>query len=73
MQISQTVLYNEVTEKLGYHKFCALWVPKVHSENYKTQRMGSALDFHSHYDVEGIMFLSKIKMGYKMLGSVHKC
>ena len=27
-QTSRTTLYRIVTDRLGYHKFCARWVPK---------------------------------------------
>jgi len=27
-QTSRTTLYRTVTDRLGYHKFCARWVPK---------------------------------------------
>jgi hypothetical protein len=28
LQTSRTTLYRIVTDRLGYHKFCARWVPK---------------------------------------------
>lgn len=28
-QISRTLLFEIVSQKLGYHKFCARWVPKL--------------------------------------------
>ncbi|GFU64742.1 uncharacterized protein TNCV_876651 [Trichonephila clavipes] len=40
--ISRTVLYETVTGKLGYRKFCARWVPKMLTEIHKTSRMGAA-------------------------------
>jgi hypothetical protein len=44
-QISRTVLYEIITVRLGYHKFCARWVPKILTAAHKTQRMASALTF----------------------------
>jgi hypothetical protein len=34
-QISRSLLHEIVMEKLGYHKFCARWVPKLLSEDHK--------------------------------------
>lgn len=62
-QISRTVLYEVVTDRLGYRKFCARWVPKILSETHKTQRMTSALDFLTRYDTEGESFLDRIVTG----------
>lgn len=62
-QISRTVLYEVVTKQLGYHKFCARWIPKVLTEIHKSKRMGSALDFLSRYDAEGEEFLNRIVTG----------
>jgi hypothetical protein len=44
-QISRTVLYEIITVRLGYHKFCARWVPKMITGAHKTQRVASALTF----------------------------
>jgi hypothetical protein len=41
-QISLTVLYEVITVRLGYHRFCARWVPKTLMGAHKTQRMASA-------------------------------
>jgi hypothetical protein len=38
-QISHTVLYDIITVWLGYHRFCARWVPKMLMDVYKMQRM----------------------------------
>jgi hypothetical protein len=43
-QISRTLLYENITVRLGYHhKFCARWVPKMLTGAHKTQRMALAL------------------------------
>jgi len=44
-QTSRTTLYRIVMDRLGYHMFCARWVPKQLTDFHKTQRMGSALTF----------------------------
>jgi hypothetical protein len=38
-QISCTVVYEIITVRLGYHKLCARWIPKVLTGVYKMQRM----------------------------------
>jgi len=43
--ISRSLLHDIVTKKLGYHKFCARWVPKLLSEDHKKQRMEASLTF----------------------------
>jgi hypothetical protein len=40
-QTSCTVLYKIITVRLGYRKFCSIWVPKMLTGMHKTQRMGS--------------------------------
>jgi len=42
-QISRSLLREIVTEKLGYHKFCARWVPKLVRRPQKTAH-GSIAD-----------------------------
>jgi hypothetical protein len=56
-------LYETVTKKLGYHKFCARWVPKMLTDVHKTQRMASASTFLQRYHDEGDEFLDKIVTG----------
>jgi len=43
-QISRSLLHEIVTEKLGYHKFCARWVSKLLSEDHKKTVHGSIVD-----------------------------
>jgi hypothetical protein len=38
-QISRTVLKETFTVRLGYHKFCARWFPKMLTVAHKMQRM----------------------------------
>jgi hypothetical protein len=42
-QISLTVLYEIITVRLGYHKFCTRRLPKMFTDAHKIQRMASAL------------------------------
>jgi hypothetical protein len=48
-QISLTVLYEIITVRLGYHKFCSRWVPKVFTDAHNIQRMASALTIAERY------------------------
>ena len=60
-EVSKTTIHHEaVTEKLGYRKLCARWVPKMLTDGHKTKRMGSALKFLTRYAQEGDEFLDAI-------------
>jgi transposase len=59
-QTSRTALYRIVTDRLGYHKLCARWLPKQLTDFHKTQRIGSALTFLQLYREEGDEFLDRI-------------
>ncbi|GBM79214.1 hypothetical protein AVEN_60862-1 [Araneus ventricosus] len=61
--ISRTVLYETVTGKLGYRKFCVRCVSKTLTEIHKTSRMGAALEFVSRYHTGGEDFLNRIVIG----------
>jgi hypothetical protein len=41
-QITHIVLYDIIRVRLGYHKFCTRWVPKMLTGAHKTQRMALA-------------------------------
>jgi len=43
-QISRSLLHEIVTEKLGYHKSSARWVPKLLSEDHEKTAHGSIAD-----------------------------
>jgi len=42
---SNTTIHEAVTEKLGYRKLCARWVPKMLTDDHNTKRIGSALKY----------------------------
>jgi hypothetical protein len=71
-EFPQTNFYRIVTGRLGYHKFCARWVPKQLIDFHKTQRMGSALTFLQRYWEEGDEFLDRIVTGGD-LGTIREC
>ncbi|GFV45555.1 mariner Mos1 transposase [Trichonephila clavipes] len=52
-------------QKLGYHKFCTRWVPKLcaYTDHHKGQRMGTALAFLETYDRHGDSLLDRIVTG----------
>lgn len=64
-QISRSLLHEIVTEKLGYHKFCARWVPKLLSEDHKKQRMAALLTFLEAYEQDGDSLLDRVVTGDK--------
>jgi hypothetical protein len=55
-QISRIILYDIIIVRLGYHKFCARWVPKM----LEMQRMSSTLAFVERYHKESYEFLIHI-------------
>ena len=54
-EVSKTKIHEAVTEKLGYRKLCARWVPKILTDDYKTKRMGTALKFLTRYALDSIL------------------
>lgn len=62
-QISKTVFYKTVSQKLGYHKFCARWVPKFLTDAHKMNRQGAALTFLTRYDEKGDEMFDHIMTG----------
>ena len=67
-EVSKTTIHEAVTEKLGYRKLCARWVPKILTDDQKTKRMGSALKFLTRYAQEGDEFLDSIVPGNETWG-----
>ena len=61
--VSKTTIHEAVTEKLGYRKLCAHWVPKMLTDDHKMKRMGSALKFLTCYAKEGDEILDSIVTG----------
>ncbi|KAL4092199.1 hypothetical protein QTP88_026740 [Uroleucon formosanum] len=51
--LGRTTVYTIVTEKLGYHKLCARWVPKMLTYQHKEQRMSSGREFLNRYQQDG--------------------
>ena len=62
-EASKTTIHEAATEKLGYRKLCACWVPKMLTGDHKTKRMGSALKFLTRYAQEGDEFLGSVVTG----------
>ena len=59
-RISRSLLHEILKEKLGYHKFCARWVPKILSEDHKKQRMAASLTFLEAYEKDGDSLLDRV-------------
>jgi hypothetical protein len=57
-QISKTVLYDVVTDRLDFRKLCSHWVPKMLSQEHKKKRASSASTFLTRYSDQGDGFLS---------------
>ena len=70
-EVSKTTIHEDMTEKLGYRKLCARWVPKMLTDAQKTKRMGSALKFLTLYAQEGDEFLDSIVTGDETQGFHH--
>ena len=62
-EVSKTTFHEAVTEKLGYRRLYARWVPKMLTDDHKTKWMGSALKFLTRYAQEGDTFLDSIVTG----------
>ena len=70
-EVSKTTIHETVTEKLGYRKLCARWVPKMLTDDHKTKGVGSALKFLTHYAQEADEFLDSIVTGDEKWGFHH--
>jgi hypothetical protein len=70
-EVSKTTIHEGVTQKLGYRKLCASWVPKMLTDDHKTKRMGSALKFLTRYAQDGDEFLDSIVTGDETWGFHH--
>jgi hypothetical protein len=68
--VSKTTILEAVTEKLGYGKLCACWVPKMLMDDHKTKQMGSALKFLTRSQ-EGDDFVDSIVTGDEIWGFHH--
>lgn len=61
--LSRGTLWNIVHEQLDYRKVCSRWVPRQLTEDHKSGRMGSSLNFLQRYAEEGESFLGRIVTG----------
>ena len=62
-EVSRTVLFEIVTERLGYRKVCARWIPKLLTEVHKENRLRAAQLFLERYHREGDELFSYIVTG----------
>jgi hypothetical protein len=57
-QISHSLLYEPITVRLGYHKFCATHILKMLMAAHKTDRMALTLTFSERYYRDSDEFLN---------------
>ncbi|PNF29997.1 hypothetical protein B7P43_G06215 [Cryptotermes secundus] len=60
---SHGMAYLIMNDRLGFHKVCARWVPRMLTLQHKMQRMGLALQYLNHYHDEGNDMLARIVIG----------
>jgi len=70
-EVSKTTIHEDATEKLGYRKLCARWVPKILTKDHKTKQMGSELKVLTRYAQERDEFLDSIVTGDETWGFHH--
>ena len=70
-EVSKITIHEAVTEKLGYKKLWAAWLPKMLTEDHKTKWMVSALKFLTRYAQEEDEFLDSIVTGDETWGFHH--
>ena len=52
-QVSRSMIYDIVSEKLGYKTLCARWVPKMLTYKHKQKRLAAAHLFLQRHYIEG--------------------
>lgn len=62
-KISRTVVHEILSDRLGYRKLCARWVPKMLTEEHKINR--AAREFLERFETESETFLDSIMTGDK--------
>ena len=62
-EVSEKSIDTILTERLGYHKVCARWVPNMLSENHKIERVNCAQGFLRECAENTEEFLDSIVMG----------
>ncbi|GBO28860.1 Histone-lysine N-methyltransferase SETMAR [Araneus ventricosus] len=65
-EVSMSVLYKIVPEKLNFKKLCSCWDPKLLTEDHKNKRFECSLNFLTRYNEEGDAMLSRIVTGDEM-------
>ncbi|UYV67486.1 hypothetical protein LAZ67_5000874 [Cordylochernes scorpioides] len=61
--VSKTTIDKILREHLGYSKVCAIWVPKMLTEDHKRQRVDAAQKFLDCHKTDGEEFLDSIVTG----------
>ncbi|GBN21415.1 hypothetical protein AVEN_246372-1 [Araneus ventricosus] len=68
-EVSRSVLYKIVSEKLNFKKLCSPWVTKLLTEDHKNKRFECSLHFLTRYNEESDAMLSRIVTGDEKWGS----
>ncbi|UYV77128.1 SOCS2 [Cordylochernes scorpioides] len=61
--VSKTTIDKILHEHLGYSKVCAIWVPKMLTEDHERQRVDAAQKFLDCHETDGEEFLDSIVTG----------
>lgn len=61
--VSRTVLHDVISERLGYRKLSARWVPKMLTDEHKQKRTEAGRLFLERFDEQGEEFLDSIVTG----------
>jgi hypothetical protein len=59
-QILHIIMYENISVRLVYHKFCSKWVMKVLTDAHKMQRMASVLTLLEQYHKDDDEYLNHI-------------
>lgn len=62
-EVSRALIHEIVTEKLGYKKLCARWVPKMLTDVHKQRRVEAGRNFLQRFENEGEEFFSHLVTG----------
>lgn len=61
--VSRSLLGEIVSERLGFRKLCARWVPKMLTPEHREKRVSAAREFLERFQTEGESFLDSIVTG----------
>lgn len=65
-EVSRTVLYETITNRLKFRKLYARWAPKMFTDEHKANQVCSANEFLDRYEEKGESFIDFIVTGANM-------